>query len=54
VKATIAIETDEPVMVLVVPLPLCKCRQLPADTRRIVDTTAEPAPTNVVQLRRTA
>lgn len=52
-KATIHVESDEPVLVLVVPLPPRKCRELPTSTRRVVDTTAEPAePTKVVQLRR--
>jgi hypothetical protein len=51
-KATIHVESDQPVMVLVVPLPLRKVRsELPA-ARQVVETTAEPVPSNVVELRR--
>lgn len=53
-KAIITVDSDEPVLVLVVPLPPRKCRELPASARTVVDTTAEPVPSNVVQLRRTA
>lgn len=52
-KAIIHVECDEPVLVLVVPLmPPRKVRELPASTRRVVETTAEPVPSNVVELRR--
>jgi hypothetical protein len=51
-KATIHVESDEPVMVLVVPLPPRKVRrELPA-ARQVVETTAEPVTSNVVELRR--
>ena len=53
-KAIIHVESDGPVLVLVMPLPPRKCRELPASTRQVVDTTAEPLPSNVVPLRRTA
>jgi hypothetical protein len=51
-KATIHVDSDQPVLVLVLPLPPRKCRELPADGRRVVDTTAEPAPANVVHFRK--
>lgn len=51
-KATIHVESDGPITVLVVLLPPRKCGELPPTIRRVVDTTAEPLPANVVQFRR--
>lgn len=53
-RAIIHVETDEPVLVLVIPLQPRKCGELPATARQVVETTAEPLPANVVRLRRTA
>jgi hypothetical protein len=51
-KASITVDTDEPVLVLVVPLRKCRSeRPTPAHARRVIDTTAEPAD-NVIPLRR--
>lgn len=41
---------DRPVLVIIVPLRKC-CSECPAP-RAVIDTTAEPLPNNVVQLRR--
>lgn len=52
-KATIHLESDQPVMVLIVPMPPRKCRELPAAADpRLIETTAEPVPANVVKLRK--
>jgi hypothetical protein len=55
VTITLSVQSDEPVVVLVVPLRKAAPRSVPPPpARRVIETTAEPLPDNVVQLRRTA
>lgn len=48
---TLNVESDEPVLVLVVPLRKTAPRPTPADSRRTITTTAEPVD-NVLPFRR--
>ena len=52
-KLAISLETDEPVMVLVMPLRKAAPRSVPPmPAARVVETTGETLPDNVVPLRR--
>jgi hypothetical protein len=50
-KATIETDHDEPVLLLVIPLRKCQ-RSTPERVRRVIDTTCDLLPDNVVELRK--